>query len=287
MSERREVCGPMKLSRWSINSRKMTERLSGRLVLGRGGISGAICILLVIASASPVFAGSMANVIDRIRPGIVAVGSVQQTRRPPALFLGTGFAVADGRHIITNAHVLPQLDRTKKEMLAVFTGRGKKFKARKAQVVGIDRQHDLALLRIGGKPLRALRLGANRVREGDYIAFTGFPIGMVLGLYQVTHRGMVSAISPIAIPLPAARALNAKIIKQLRSDPFDIYQLDATVYPGNSGSPLFDSSTGRVVGVVNMTFVKGSRENLLSKPSAIGYAIPIKHARVLLKKAGL
>ena len=96
----------------------------------------------------------------------------------------------------------------------------------------------LALLEIEGKPLPALSLGdANRVREGEEIAFTGLPIGMVLGLYPVTHRGIVSAITPMVIPAMSSRQLSAKQIRRLRS-PFNVLQLDATAYPGNSGSPV-------------------------------------------------
>ena len=53
-------------------------------------------------------------------------------------------------------------------------------------------------------------------------------------------------------------------------------QLDATAYPGNSGSPLYDPASGKVVGVLNMVLVKESRENVLSQPSGITYAIPVQ-----------
>ena len=45
---------------------------------------------------------------------------------------------------------------------------------------------------------------------------------------------------------------------------------------GNSGSPLFDTRTGEVVGILNMVFVKGTRESALSNPTGISYAIPIQ-----------
>jgi len=121
------------------------------------------------------------------------------------------------------------------------------------------------------------------VREGEAVAFTGFPIGAVLGLYPVTHRGIVSAISPIAIPVIDPKDLDVALIRRLR-DPFPILQLDATAYPGNSGSPLYRISDGLVVGIVNSVFVKGSREKALSDPSGISYAIPVAHLRALMER---
>jgi S1-C subfamily serine protease len=53
----------------------------------------------------------------------------------------------------------------------------------------LDKVHDLALLRFSGQPRPAFRLGSSEeVREGELYAFTGFPIGMVLGMRPVTHR---------------------------------------------------------------------------------------------------
>ena len=50
------------------------------------------------------------------------------------------------------------------------------------------------------------------------------------------------------------------MIRQLKSGTFNIFQLDATAYPGNSGSPVFDVASGEVIGVINMVFIKGSKE---------------------------
>jgi len=73
------------------------------------------------------------------------------------------------------------------------------------------------------------------------------------------------------------------LIKRL-NDPYPIYQLDATAYPGNSGSPLFLRETGEVIGVINKVFIKESKETVLSQPSGITYAIPGKHVKELLVK---
>jgi S1-C subfamily serine protease len=63
-----------------------------------------------------------------------------------------------------------------------------------------------------------------------------------------------------------------------------VFQLDATAYPGNSGSPIYDADTGEVLGIINMVLVKSTREAALSQPSGITYAIPVRHLRALLDR---
>ncbi len=234
------------------------------------------------------------DTIARIKPSVVAVGTYQTTRRPvgtyqttrrpPSVFRGTGFVVGDGRYVATNNHVLPEvLDEANRERLAVFAGHGTTQDVRTAKVVARDPDHDLALLEIAGAPLKPLRLAEGAVREGQDVAFTGFPVGMVLGLYHATHRGIIAAVSPLAIPALGGKDLSPQAIKAMR-EPFDVYQLDATAYPGNSGSPLYDPDTGDVIGVINSVFVKRTKEAVLTDPSGITYAIPVKFLRTLLAR---
>ncbi|MDS4040035.1 MAG: serine protease [Candidatus Competibacter sp.] len=246
-------------------------------------------LLLVGWAFSVRAADELADTVDKVRASIVAVGTLQATRQPPAKFQATGFVVAQGQHVITNAHALPDfLDTQNREMLVVLIGQGKQVESRLATKIATDPEHDLALLEIAGTPLPALRLGeSRRLREGQDIAFTGFPIGVVLGLFPVTHTGIIAAISPVAIPVPAAGQLDATTMKRLKNEPYEVLQLDATAYPGNSGSPLYEPRTGRVIGVINKVFVQESKETLLAKPSGITYAIPIRYAQALLKRVGL
>lgn len=244
---------------------------------------GFVFFLLYCCSAA---AGGLPDTIEHIKPSIVGVGTYQKTRSPPAMLLGSGFAIGNGHYVLTNLHVVDQdLDKVKGEHLAVFVGRGSRSTVRKAGKIAVDRQHDLAILRIKGAPLPAMKLSdSSRVREGELYAFTGFPIGAVLGLFPVTHRGVISAITPIIAPFDNAVQLNPALIKQLRT-PFDVFQLDATAYPGNSGSPLYDPESGVVIGVINMVLVKGKKESVLSEPSGITYAIPIEYAHVLISNS--
>lgn len=234
-------------------------------------------------SCLPAVAG-LPETLVLLKPGVVGVGTMQKTRSPSNKFNGTGFVVGDGHYVITNAHVIPDVLAVEElEKLAVFAGQAGRADTRLAEQVAMDLVHDLALLKVDGEALPPLRLGdSDRVREGQEIAFTGFPIGTVLGLFPVTHRGIVSALTPIAQPMQTARQLSPHLIKQLNA-PFEVFQLDATAYPGNSGSPMYDPKSGEVLGVLNMVFVKESKESVLEKPSGISYAIPAKYVLLLLE----
>jgi len=246
---------------------------------------GAILLLPAVR----VLAGEpdrLPDTIEKIKPSIVGIGTFQKTRRPPSIFRGTGFVVADGLHIATNAHVLPAaVDSNKREILSIFWGKSNAIEIREATRIAEDLDHDMALLRITGRPLPAIPLGdADRVREGETYAFTGFPIGMVLGLNAVTHRAIISAITPIVIPQLSGRQLDKKVLTRLTA-PYNVFQLDATAYPGNSGSPLYHPDTGRVIGIVNKVFIQETKETAIQKPSGISYAVPINYLIALLKKS--
>ena len=253
-----------------------------RIVSSLGWIGIA---LLFSATALAGESSRLPDTIEKIRPAVVGVGTFQKTRRPPSVFRGTGFVVADGLHVITNAHVLPdKVDSDRKEIIAIFAGRGNVIDIREATKIAEDRAHDVAVLKITGQPLVAMLLGdSDKVREGETYAFTGFPIGMVLGLNAVTHRGIISAVTPIVIPQLSGQLLEKKILTRLFA-PYDIFQLDATAYPGNSGSPLYHPETGQVIGIINKVFIQESKETVIQKPSGISYAIPIKHLVTLIKK---
>jgi S1-C subfamily serine protease len=226
--------------------------------------------------------------IERVKGSVVAVGTYQRTRSPGFQFRATGFAVGNGSLIATNSHGLPvTLDAEHREVIAVaIPGPGREPQVREAQQVVADIGTDLALLKIGGQPLPALKLvDLDRVKEGQSVLFTGFPIGGVLGIFPATHRGMVSAITPIVIPPPSAANLDVHVYRRLTEGAFPVLQLDATAYPGNSGSPVYDPDTGDVLGIVNMVFVKGTKEAALTQPSGITYAIPAEHLKKLLEKA--
>jgi S1-C subfamily serine protease len=252
-----------------------------------------ICLLLFLSgifngACAQSIAWPLVQTIEKVKPSVVGVGTVQKTRRPPAILMGTGFVVANGFHVITNAHVIPKkINKKKRETLVIFFGRGENSDVQPASIVATDEEHDLSLLKIPGPPFPALNLGDSvKVREGELYAFTGFPLGAILGLYAATTTGIISSITPIAIPIKRGQQMKGDIVNRLQK-PYMVFQLDATAYPGNSGSPLYNIATGSVIGIINKVFVKGTKEHAISNPSGITYAIPSTYAHQILKMAGI
>ena len=247
----------------------------------------SIGLLLAVLAHMAAAHAQLPEAVRKIKPSVVAIGTYQRTRSPAFLFRGTGFAVGDGRKVATNAHVLPlSVDQEKLEQLVVAVpGVDGQAQIRGATRIAVDAAHDLAVLRIDGDALLPVDLASGEtVLEGREIAFTGFPIGSALGLTPVTHRGIIAAVTPIGIPQSNARQLNPRMVKRLAEGAFAVYQLDATAYPGNSGSPLYEIDSARVVGIINMVFIKGTKENAMASPSGITYAIPVRYLHELLEQ---
>jgi len=250
-----------------------------------GKIGAVLCAFAACLTSGPARA-DLPGTVERLKPSIVVVGSFRSTDSPRFRMRGTGFVVGSGNQAITNLHVLPQASENTADMTIVVQVRrpGGILSMRQASIERVDRVHDLALLRFEGAAAPSMVIGDSQaVREGQAVAFIGFPIGGALGFSPVTHRGLISSITPAAMPTPSASQLNEATIRSVRGGPFDIFQLDGTAYPGNSGGPLFDPDSGEVLGVVNMVFIKGSRESALSQPSGISYAIPSRFVTELLE----
>ena len=232
-------------------------------------------------------AADLPGLVRESKPSVVLVGTHALTDSPRFTFRGTGFVVGDGLSIVTNAHVLPDAADVKPErglMVQLWRG-GSNWEGREAELLRLDRSADLALLRIKGTPAAALKLytGADPIAEGSDVALMGFPVGGVLGYSHVVHRGVVASVTQLVPPQGRAQGLNAAAVRQLRDGAMQIYQLDATAYPGNSGGPVFDLATGQVIGVLNMVLTKAGREGALSNPTGISYAIPVARVNDLLQ----
>lgn len=237
----------------------------------------------LLVDSGSIFADPFVDTIAKVKPSVVGVGTFQKTRNPPYVLAGTGFVAGSGNYVVTSNHIVPQkLDHVNRETLAVFIGSGKKVRVIAADLIRRDELHDLALLEISEK-LPAVQLaGTSTLPDGYAVGMTGYPLGMVLGVYPITHQGIIAASVPLAIPPANQKSLTTSMIRALRN-PYKLYQVDAVAYPGNSGSPLYDRKTGKVVGVVSSGYVKGNKENALSAPTGITYAIPVKYVHELIK----
>ena len=232
-------------------------------------------------------AADMVAAIKAARPSVVAVGTFEQLRQPPVQLRGTGFAVADGRYVITNAHVLPKKNLKKDEFLEVFSGIEAEARRYKVKIVDTDEEHDLALLKLVDGKLPPMALAKNRAEEGQEVAITGYPLGSLLGLYPITHAGIISAIKERSFPAYQRSQLTAERVRRLRSS-FEVYQIDANAYPGNSGSPLYDPVTQTVLGVVQSVAVREkSQTSAIESPTGFTYAVPSRFVLALLARNGL
>jgi len=227
----------------------------------------------------------LSTTVKKIKPSIIAIGLYNPSASPRTKIIGTGFVIPPGNKVVTNYHVISTaLNTQQQERYVVLSGHAVNTVQHNVIAQKNAPEHDLAILTITDKlPAISLYSGKELIPEGSEVAFTGFPITQVLGLYPATHRGIVAAQTPIAIPVDQSAQLDAATIRRLAA-PYLVYQLDATAYPGNSGSPLFLPNTGEVIGIINKVHVKSSREAILSDPSGITYAIPVQFLHKMLSE---
>jgi S1-C subfamily serine protease len=109
--------------------------VKGLLIATPLGCIGIVLLFAVGAPAAETVA--LPEIIDKIKPAIVAVGAFQKTRRPPSIFRGTGFVIADGLHVVTNAHVVPEkLDIEKRKLSLYLQARQISWRSVKLQKSG-------------------------------------------------------------------------------------------------------------------------------------------------------
>jgi serine protease Do len=169
--------------------------------------------------------------------------------------IGSGVVLDASGYIVTNAHVVAGASRVQ-VMLAGARDGDESFSSilkprgrlAGAQLIGLDRETDLAVLKVDTGDLPALELGdSDEVRQAQLV----FAFGAPLGLESSVSAGVVSAVA-----------------RQLRPDDPMIYlQTDASINPGNSGGPLVDAE-GRVVGI--NTFILSQSGG----SEGIGFAVP-------------
>lgn len=230
-------------------------------------------------------AANLPDLIERYKRSVVLVGTFSPTDNPRFGFKGTGFAMGNGRQIVTCAHVINEVpvEGGRQWVVRCLAADGS-WLSYSTQLHALDRPHDLAVLTLDGPALPTLPMGpATLPREGTEIALMGFPLGGLLGFSHVTHRGIVSAHTQAAEPASTARQLNEASIAFLKRGAFELLQLDAVALPGNSGGPVFNSESGEVVGVLNMSLIRNTKEGLLPNSSGISYAVPIHHVVPLLR----
>lgn len=165
---------------------------------------------------------------------------------------GTGFILAEGGQIATNAHVVQGAQR-----VTITFADGRKAGA---AVIGTNAGEDLAVVKVGRTGLTPLLLGADHAVEvGEFVVATGNALALE-GSPTVTV-GIISALDR-SITLSDGTRLS------------HLLQTDAAISAGDSGGPLL-TSTGRVIGINTAAASGGSVQN-------IGFAIPMSRAKAIL-----
>jgi serine protease Do len=215
------------------------------------------------------FSDSLQALAERVRPAVVQIISTgyghaeSATGENAANILtrqrstGSGVILSPDGYVVTNHHVVE--GARKIEVRIASTEQGKpQISMALAKVVGVDRQSDLAVIKIDRTNLPILRLGRSReVRAGQLVMAFGNP----LGLEGSVSMGVVS--SP------------ARQVKE--NDPIGYVQTDAPINPGNSGGPLVDMS-GEVIGI--NTFILSQSGG----SEGIGFAIPSDIVRTVYEQ---
>ena len=201
------------------------------------------------------------RVVEQVSPAVVNISAEALVRERDPFFggffpprerhyqsLGSGLIIGANGIVLTNAHVIEGASR-----IVVTTLDGKELEA---QVLGSDRDADLAVLKVDAKDLPHVELGdSSDLMIGETVVAIGNPFGLghtvTAGTLSARGRALASRETPLETRFT------------------DFLQTDASINPGNSGGPLVNLA-GSVIGI-NTAIISGA--------NGIGFAIPADRAR--------
>jgi S1-C subfamily serine protease len=214
---------------------------------------------LTVADAAPAYDAEELQNIAVYKTALPSVVNITSTTVQFDFFYGpvpqqgqgSGFILNKDGLILTNNHVIANAQNIEVKL--------SNKKTYKAQRLGTDPNHDLALLKINAPDLVPATLSSS---NGLVVGQRVYAIGNPFGLQGTMTRGIISAIRSIRGP---------------QGNPIeDAIQTDAAVNPGNSGGPLLNSK-GEVIGITTLIANNGADQS-----SGIGFAIPINTAKAVL-----
>ena len=208
----------------------------------------------------------VASAKEQVFPAVVFIKTLTETheagKKITQEMAGSGVIISPDGEVLTNWHVI---DKAVEVRCLLYDG-----SARDAEVVGSDKDTDLALLRLkpsaapvassgptGGPPVKPLPyavLGdSTKLKEGDFVMAMGAPWGLnrsvSIGIISCTRRFLPD---------------NSQYSLWL--------QTDASISPGNSGGPLVNTQ-GEIVGINTRGVMQGGDT---------GFAIPSATIEVIL-----
>ncbi|OGY59210.1 MAG: hypothetical protein A3H06_02250 [Candidatus Colwellbacteria bacterium RIFCSPLOWO2_12_FULL_44_13] len=224
--------------------------------------------------------------IKKVRGSIVAIGFAPSQNQ--ITISGSGFCISKDGKILTAAHIYNQTPSQFRDKLMAMVMIKQEPNGLEhyawfpLSFVKKEDKNDFALFQISDYEktlLQPLDLGdSEEVEVGQEIYFVGFPYAANLmkdglGITLVVNRGIVS---------------NIKLDGVNPSHPRNLLIIDAISNPGNSGCPVFDTDTNKVIGLMSIAFriksrVQGYDDLDLREPMHIAGAKPINLAKELLK----
>ena len=199
-------------------------------------------------------AGSLSNteIFQKVSPSVVAIIARSGASVYGGQSQGTGIIMSEDGYIITNAHLV-----TDRDNFEVILTDGE---SHRAEVVGSDRNNDLAVLKVNATGLTAAEFGnSEQTQVGERVCVIGNPGG--LRFQNSLTVGYVSALN---------RAV------YIGNYTINCIQTDAAINPGNSGGPLINAY-GQVIGI-------SSAKIALEEYEGICFAIPISEAMPILQQ---
>lgn len=164
---------------------------------------------------------------------------------------GSGFVWDENGHIVTNFHVIESALKNRSGKISVTLSDQSNWEA---QLIGIEPQKDLAVLKINAPKHILVPIPVGR-SSGLRVGQSVYAIGNPFGLDQTLTTGIISALG--------------REIESIGGRPIrDVIQTDAAINPGNSGGPLLDSS-GRLIGVNTAIYSPSGAY------AGIGFSIPV------------
>lgn len=245
-------------------------------------MKGLALALLTIPAAASAYT-DMSDIAEEIAQSVVLIW-YQEADRDFASY-GTGFAIDTLGHILTCDHVIAN----RKSVTVAFPVDGRERNL-PAEIVARNPVIDTAILKIDYTGMKPVRLGeSGGLRMGSFLAFVGYPLGYTVEaeLAPSLTTGYVSALRKWRV-VPRGPRLR-------------MLQIDCTVAIGTSGSPVFDPSTGTVVGMMKSHIrtagmvlhdedVLGAIQQLpqeLAVSAGIGLALPIDPIAGFVRASGV
>jgi len=196
--------------------------------------------------------GTLQALYEKVAPGVVSI----QFSTTQGEGLGSGFVVDKEGHIVTNYHVVQDVDK-----LEVHFASGKKAFAK---ILGVDPDSDLAVIQVDvpADELVPLTLGdSNAAKVGETVIAIGNPYG----LSGTMTMGIISGRGRVLDSLRTTESGTA-------FSAGDLIQTDASINPGNSGGPLLNLN-GEVIGVNRAIQTSGTTLSGEAANTGIGFAV--------------